>query len=70
MKTIEYDLDIYPLNIIQAAIKSYKDIVIIDINVQDNKAILSFAQCLYSEELTVKEFGNYLIDLIGVDNGS
>lgn len=70
MKTIEYDLDIYPLDIIYTAIKDYNNIASIEINTEGNKAIVTFVHCLYQEKLTIKEFGNYLIDLIGADNGN
>ncbi len=70
MARVKYDLDIYPLEIINIALLDYKDYADIGLIVESNTAIVSFSNCKYGDNLTAKEFGNYLIDLIGSKNGN
>ena len=69
MKTVSYDLNIYPLEIIRGAILDYRHLCTIDLSVEGDLAVLSFFKCLYDEDITINEFSNYLIDLIGVNYG-
>ena len=69
MKTIiKYDTSIYPLSIIKTAIDDYSDLCKIELTLIDSKAVLCFYDCIYDCTITIKEFSNYLIDLIGAKN--
>ena len=65
MKTQKFDAEIYPLAVIQRAVRDYAEIAQIQIFPLKKYTACVFYDCVASEELTVKEFGNYLIDLIG-----
>ena len=65
MKTQKFDAEIYPLAVIQRAVRDYAEIAQIQIFPFKKYTTCVFYDCVASEELTVKEFGNYLIDLIG-----
>lgn len=65
MKTQKFDAEIYPLAVIQRAVRDYAEIAQIQILPLKKYTACVFYDCVASEELTVKEFGNYLIDLIG-----
>lgn len=65
MKKQKFDAEIYPLAVIQRAVRDYAEIARIQILPLKKYTACVFYDCVASEELTVKEFGNYLIDLIG-----
>lgn len=65
MKTKNYDLNIYPLDVIKKAKYDYSEIANVTVVVLGKTAKCIFNKCKTDEEVTVKEFGNYLIDLIG-----
>ncbi len=66
----EFDLDLYPFKIIKIALSNYREYGRIQYSIRENKAIVVFSDCKYGDILTAKEFANYLIDLIGTENGN
>lgn len=68
MKTVRYDSRIYPVEIIEKAIYDYSSLCEIQKIEEQDQIILSFDNTKYNEEITVKEFNNYLLDLIGINN--
>lgn len=54
-------LDIYPLEAIRYAIGQFKDLADISLQVSGNIALCGFSRCAYDEEITGREFENYLI---------
>ena len=63
MKILKLNREIYFIQNIQEALLAYKDYA--DINIKESATIveLSFKKCLYDENMTVREFENYLIGL-------
>jgi len=64
----KYVLEIYPCNYIQKAILDYKNICKIDMVFNNNVVECTFYDSLVDLEITVKEFSNYLIELINSRN--
>ena len=56
--------EIYSKNAIYRAIEDYQTISKIDINENDNYYICFFTLCRYDLKETMKEFENYIIDLM------
>lgn len=65
MKTLKYDLDIYPLAAIKQAVSDYSHIAKIMMLHRKGYVICTFIWCAADENQTIAEFSNYLIDLIG-----
>lgn len=65
MKKIILNNDIFSYDSIDKAIQAYKKIALIRKKCDGNKVVLTFWKCKYDEELTIKEFENYLI---GIEN--
>lgn len=61
---IAFDLGIYPINCIYIAANEYQNISKIDIEFEDNKCLCTFKQCSTSVEIVIREFCNYVIDLM------
>lgn len=69
MMKIEFDQDLYPLKIIQIAVSNYEEYGNILYKTKENTVEVFFSDCRYGDDLTAKEFANYLIDLIGTEYG-
>jgi hypothetical protein len=65
MKVKKFDLEIYPLDLLRQAAIDYSKIAKVVVVPSKKYALCSFLQCKADEQLVVKEFGNYVIDLIG-----
>ena len=65
MKTKRFDLEIYPLDLLRQAAHDYSKIAKIVIVPSKKFALCHFSRCKTDEQLTVNEFGNYVIELIG-----
>ena len=65
MKTRKFDLDIYPLDFLRRAARDYSHIAKIVIIPAKRYAQCYFLACKVDELLALKEFSNYVIDLIG-----
>lgn len=64
MRRVKYDSGIYTYETIRQAIKDYKELAFIVPTRLQNSTVCNFMMTKYDEELTIKEFGNYLIDLM------
>lgn len=65
MKKVKINCSIYSEKTIQAAIQAYQNHAVISAKFKDNYAVLTFWKCRYDEDLTIKEFENYMI---GIEN--
>ena len=61
---IIFDLDIYSINYIYIAVNDYQKISKINLEFKDNICLCTFEQYVTSVEIIIKEFCNYLIDLM------
>lgn len=59
-----FSLDIYPKNYIEKAIVDYINICKIDLAYDGSTAKCTFYNSVTDLEITVKEFSNYLIEII------
>ena len=65
MKIIKFDARIYPESILNKAISDYGKLsTIIYTKIRQNY-VCCFVNCIYDEDETILEFGNYMIDLMG-----
>lgn len=55
---------IYDVSTVQKAIKAYKSFANIEFDRQNDYILCSVSDCVYDKEITIKEFLNYLIDLL------
>lgn len=65
MKKIQINKTIFSDEAIQITIKAYNGYANMSVESRDDYAIVTFQDCKYDEEQTVKEFENYLI---GIEN--
>jgi len=63
MKSIEIKKELYSENTIFKAVADYKAIARIVMVKKKNTVKLTFIKCKYAEDITIKEFENYLIGL-------
>lgn len=56
---------IYSEKALKQAIKDYLPLALIEMNSNADKVNLTFSNCKYDEEKTIREFENYLI---GIEN--
>ncbi|MBR0406276.1 MAG: HxsD-like protein [Eggerthellaceae bacterium] len=68
MVTLTLRKEIYQKSFVEKAILAYASIARIDVTTKGDYILCAFRQCTYDENLTVKEFENYLIDL--TNNGA
>ncbi len=61
MIKLELNADIYSESNIKQTISVYKNYAVIKLKKRENRWVLTFRKCRYDEQLTVKEFENYLI---------
>lgn len=66
MKRTKLSKNIYDESIIRQAIRDYGSIANIQLKSDSNYYDLQFENCKYDENRTLKEFENYLIDLMNV----
>ena len=64
MKELKLNKDLYPLEFIKTAADTYHDLCTISVVERSPYYICLFSDCIYNEEITKKEFENYLIDLL------
>lgn len=69
IREIDFDLSIYPFQIIQRAISDYAKIATIRLSVSAEMARCTFYSSKYDLELTEKEFSNYVLSLSAVVGG-
>lgn len=58
--------DIFSLQTVQAAIQAYSGLARIEMKFQPRGWLLSFTDCQYDPQLTIREFNNYLINLASI----
>lgn len=63
MKTLKLNKDIFSLETINAAISDYAQLAEIKFAERNHYVLLTFLNCKYDKEFTIKEFKNYLIGL-------
>jgi hypothetical protein len=64
--TLLLDCEIYPVNFIAVAINNYSKIAKISYVVGGGYYEVSFEECTYPVEQTIREFENHLIELVNV----
>lgn len=64
MTELKLNTDIFDISCVEKTATAYKALCKIKINKTDNYMICRFTDCLYDEEETVREFENYIIDLM------
>ncbi len=65
MREIAFKRYIYSETSIKETIDAYKGIATITANIENDQVLITFLNCKYDEDRTIKEFENYLI---GVEN--
>lgn len=69
MTELRFHKEIYAGWALQSAVAAYGALATITIRDDDEYHICQFDRCRYEEKLTVKEFQNYLIDLMNSHSG-
>lgn len=64
MNKLKLNTNIFNKICIEKAIQAYENICSIKISEIDNYIICEFTNCIYDIEETIKEFENYVIDLM------
>ena len=64
MIKLSLNKEIYSFEIISETMDAYRDFAKFRLKDQEHYWILAFDQCKYEEEITAKEFENYLIGLL------
>lgn len=64
MNKLKLTTNIFSKAYIEEAIRAYKDICNIEISEINNYIVCKFTDCIYNTEETIKEFENYVIDLM------
>ena len=55
--------DVYEISIIEQTISAFSELVSICVCDSENYYVCVFENCVYSQDQTIKEFENYLINL-------
>lgn len=63
MNKLELKTDVYNIENIEKACVAYKDYAKIKIKMKNNRIELIFCKCKYNDDITIKEFENYLINV-------
>jgi hypothetical protein len=58
--------EIYPLSCIEDSCTAYKKLCSIQIYDKDGHYLLRFSNCRFDENKTLREFENYLIQLVNI----
>ena len=66
MNTLRLVKDLYSYEMIEKAADSFSSLCKISISIDGNYYVCSFDMCKYDELVTIREFENYLIDLINM----
>lgn len=66
MNKLKLVKELYDKNSISKAIKDYEDLCVIQVKDLTEVWELIFFKCVYDTKLTMKEFENYVIDIINV----
>ena len=66
MTQLQLHKNIYRYTIIARAVRDYSELADIEVKETDFYWIVSFSLCRFDEEITRREFENYLIDLENV----
>ena len=62
---LQLSRELYPIESIKEAITAFQDLCKIRISTHDKKYYTcSFSSCLFDTTITMREFENYLIDLV------
>lgn len=67
MNELKLSTNIFGIRNVEKAIVAYKDLCKIGINYTGNYIICEFTDCIYDNEETIREFENYIIDLMNTD---
>lgn len=70
MSKIRLNKELYSIKDIEKAKQSYRNLAEISFMETDCYYILTFDDCYYDEDLTMKEYDNYVIDLMVSKNGN
>ena len=65
MKRLEINPEVYSLESVEKACQVYQGLARIAVKKKANRIIITFVNCKYDADRTVKEFENYLI---GIEN--
>ena len=63
MNKLMLSKDLYEIQAIKKATDAFVELVQISVQEDENYYVCLFEKCIYSQEQTIKEFENYLIDL-------
>ena len=63
MNELKLSKEIYNYSLVKTAAKEFADISNILVSNEENYVKCIFSKCVYDDEITLKEFENYVIDL-------
>ena len=63
---LQLSSDIFSLQAVEAAVRAYSGLACIQVESQPGGWLLSFTDCRYDPQLTIREFNNYLINLASI----
>lgn len=63
MNKLMLSKDLYKMQTITKATDAFVELAQISLQEDENYYVCFFGKCIYSQEQTIKEFENYLIDL-------
>ena len=58
--------EIFSLEAVEAAVRAYSGLARIQVESRPGGWLLSFTDCRYDPQLTIREFNNYLINLASI----
>ena len=65
-----YSKEFYPIEIIQKAIHAYKELAVISVSEERDQYKCCFTNCAIDAERIVREFDNFLIELLNSSEAS
>lgn len=65
MKKVKFSRDVYSDSTITRTTQAYRNHAVVSVKYSGDYAIVTFWKCKYGEDITIKEFENYMI---GVEN--
>lgn len=63
---LQLSSEIFSRQTIEAAIRAYSGLARIQVESQPGGWLLSFTDCQYDPQLTIREFNNYLVNLSSI----
>ena len=63
---LQLSSEIFSRQTIEAAIRAYSGLTRIQVESQPGGWLLSFTDCQYDPQLTIREFNNYLVNLSSI----